>query len=78
MPPQLVDTLPPGCLVSIVILCYYSQRKRAEVVELEDTWCSGRHERNARVGSNPTFGTIFFTPRGRGRLALLRRQVAMV
>lgn len=48
------------------------KEERAGVVELVDTWCSGRHGRNARKGSSPFSGTIFSRARRNtdGRLAV--------
>ena len=37
----------------------YNSTRCAEVVELVDALDSGSSELSARVGSNPTFGTIF-------------------
>lgn len=39
---------------------HFVNDKRAEVVELADTRCSGRRRLYACVGSNPTFGTTFY------------------
>ncbi len=49
-----------------------SAAERAEVVELVDTWCSGRHGLRAREGSSPSFGTNKSRSGGTGRRVRLR------